>query len=486
MPSSHSRRYFLAGSAGAAAVLASEANQVQAFEPAQAHLASGVKVGEVTPTGARIWARHTGAPSRVAGAHRVEGRVPMAGDLPLPAPAAQLDGACPGAEGRLRVHYGLSEELANARRTAWVSVSAETDFTHQFQLRDLRPGTAYFYAVETAAGGGPASGRLSGRFRTAPRASQSAPVRLGFINCQMFHTREQPEGFTIYPLIRKWAPEFVVFTGDNVYYDSERPRAVNAELARYHWQRAYSTPFALDLLRSTASYWIKDDHDTHSDDVFPQRGNGIMRDLTFEQGVNVFRQQVPLGALPYRTFRWGRELQIWLVEGRDFRSANTAPDSPRKSIWGAEQKAWLQKSLLESDATWKLLVSPTPLVGPDRPNKADNHSNKVFENEGREMRRWLAEKVGPRFFVICGDRHWQYHSVDPETGLREFSIGPASDAHASGTPGENPRYHRYHKVQGGYLAITVEPQDGGAELRVEHRDVRDQPAHTFRDRVSRA
>jgi hypothetical protein len=41
-------------------------------------------------------------------------------------------------------------------------------------------------------------------------------------------------------------------------------------------------------------------------------------------------------------------------------------------------------------------------------------------------------------------------------------------------------------VQGGYLAITVEPQDGGAELRVEHRDVRDQPAHTFRDRVSRA
>ena len=51
------------------------------------------------------------------------------------------------------------------------------------------------------------------------------------------------------------------------------------------------------------------------------------------------------------------------------------PDGPTKTIWGAEQLAWLKSSLLESDATFKLLVSPTPMVGPDDLRKTDNHTN---------------------------------------------------------------------------------------------------------------
>ena len=39
-----------------------------------------------------------------------------------------------------------------------------------------------------------------------------------------------------------------------------------------------------------------------------------------------------MGERTYRTFRWGRGLQIWLVESRDFRSANTMKDGPDKTI----------------------------------------------------------------------------------------------------------------------------------------------------------
>ena len=49
-----------------------------------------------------------------------------------------------------------------------------------------------------------------------------------------------------------------------------------------------------------------------------------------------------MGEQTYRTFRWGKDLQIWLVEGRDFRSPNNMPDGPDKTIWGAEQKAVVQ------------------------------------------------------------------------------------------------------------------------------------------------
>jgi len=33
------------------------------------------------------------------------------------------------------------------------------------------------------------------------------------------------------------APQFVVFTGDNVYYDSEEREPYVPDLARFHWHR---------------------------------------------------------------------------------------------------------------------------------------------------------------------------------------------------------------------------------------------------------
>ena len=65
------------------------------------------------------------------------------------------------------------------------------------------------------------------------------------------------------------------------------------------------------------------------------------------------------------------------------------PDGPDKSIWGAEQKAWFKLTVQESDATFRVLISPTP-VSADRDNKNDNHANAGFSNEGNELRRFMA------------------------------------------------------------------------------------------------
>ena len=56
----------------------------------------------------------------------------------------------------------------------------------------------------------------------------------------------------------------------------------------------------------------------------------------------------------------------------------------------------------------------------------------VLSHEGNELRAWLNQHVPDNCFVVCGDRHWQYHSVHPETGTQEFSVGAASDAHSGG------------------------------------------------------
>jgi alkaline phosphatase D len=263
-------------------------------------------------------------------------------------------------------------------------------------------------------------------------------------------------------------PDFACLTGDLVYYDNDMPRANNVRLARYHWERMFSLPRLIEFNRNIGTYWLKDDHDTLDNDSEP---GSKMGEFTFAQGQQIFRQQAPLNDGPsYRTFRWGKDLQIWLSEGRDFRSPNEMPDGLDKTIWGIEQKEWFKKTVKESTATWKILVSPTPLVGPDRIQKDDNHSNIGFKHEGDELRNWLKNNVPDNFFVICGDRHWQYHSVHPETGLNEFSIGAASDEHAGGTPGENKNYHRFHLVKGGFMSVHVMRTANTSRIEFSHHD----------------
>jgi len=460
------RRDFLVQTS-AAGVAAAVAPSLAWADP-DSRQATGLKVGEVTDSTAIVWMRVT-----AGGARRSDGVVRKG--RPRPFPAGQriedLEGSCPGAPGRVRFLLSKREDLRGARRAGWEPVAAAGDFSRQFPLAGLAPDTVYYYSAETADSSGRLHAPLRGRFRTAPRPREAAPVSFTMTTCQKYSELDHADGFHIYDSMLRLDPRFFISAGDIVYYDSDDPRATTTELARYHWQRMFSFPRHIQLMLHTPGYWEKDDHDTISDDTWSTQKQPAEMKLTFPEGLRIFREQTPMGPRTYRTFRWGRTLQVWLVEGRDFRSPNDVPDGPEKTIWGAEQKQWLQKSLLASDADWKLLVSPTPLVGPDRLNKRDNHSNSAFAHEGREFRQWARQNLGDSFFNLNGDRHWQYHSVHPETGTQEFSAGAASDSHAGGTPGEDQRFHRFHRVRGGFLQVETERRGGESVIHFRHRDV---------------
>jgi hypothetical protein len=61
--------------------------------------------------------------------------------------------------------------------------------------------------------------------------------------------------------------------------------------------------------------------------------------------------------------------------------------------------------------------------------------------------------------------------VHPETGLHEFSVGAASDSHASGSPGENPQIHRFHRMLGGFLQVETARKGSEATIQFRLRDV---------------
>ncbi|MDZ7722228.1 MAG: alkaline phosphatase D family protein [candidate division KSB1 bacterium] len=457
--------------------------------------ATGIRIGEVSDTRAIVWTRLTehekpvGLDAPVPDVYYIQ---PKTGKLftreqcmatdgvrsrPDWQPLVQypdgydvdtIEGAVPGATGKVRVLYKPKQEQ-KWQMTAWQAVSPLKDYTRQFVLTDLQPNTSYALKTECKSLKGKAGETINGRFITAPPLDESDRVVFAVSTGQKYKDQDAPGGgFKIYPQILKLQPDFFVHTGDIVYYDYY---AKTLPLARWHWARIYSLPTNIEFHRQVASYFIKDDHDTWMNDCWPNLKTQFMGRFTFKEGQEVFLEQFPMAdSITYRTYRWGKDLQIWLVEGRDYRSPNTMPDGPEKTIWGEEQKAWFKRTVEASDATFRVLVSPTPVVGPDRTSKRDNHSNQAFAHEGQELRRFLRSQ--DNMVVVCGDRHWQYASRDADTGVMEFSCGPASNEHAGGWS-EDQRYpeHKYLNVIGGFLAGIVEYENGAPVLIFRHYSV---------------
>ena len=456
------------------------------------HMANGVKIGEVTSTTGTIWVRLTArADYKCDGLEFQEPQLEKTpdGDKVDTARSSPEHGYChqiphghrleemqtvvPGARGQVRLRYWPENEIAKAVSVDWAPVDASRDFTRQFRLSSLRPGTRYEFVVEDRSSGDAAvMASVRNSFRTAPTIDVDSEVTFTVVTGQNWRTRDDPRGQKIYPIMSGLRPSFFVHTGDIVYYDSVGPWVTSIELARLKWNRTYSQPFLRDFHNHVPSYFIKDDHDSWQNDCWPTQANNRMGQFTWEQGRRVFLEQVPMGERTFRTIRWGKHLQVWLVEGRDFRSPNDAPDGPGKTIWGSEQDEWFRRTVTASDATFRVLISPTPILGPDRQwkeAKSDNHVASSRSWEGSRLREFISSQKN--IFIACGDRHWQYVSVDPSSGLREYSCGPTTDQHATTLKNDDYRLLRYLGERGGFLAITVEKKNGAPSIVFRHYDV---------------
>ena len=66
----------------------------------------------------------------------------------------------------------------------------------------------------------------------------------------------------------------------------------------------------------------------------------------------------------YRHVRYGADLELFILDTRQYRSRNADPDGPDKTMLGATQLAWLLDGLRTSTATWKAIVTSVPLSMP--------------------------------------------------------------------------------------------------------------------------
>jgi alkaline phosphatase D len=248
----------------------------------------GVAAGEITPNGALLWGHAT------PGAVRLDvGRDPRFRRVVLRRPAR-----------------------ADARR----------DGTVRVKVVNLRPGRVYYYRFMRGH-----SASATGRFSTAPQPARSVTVRFAVsgdadATAASGSTRPFFNRFEVYSRMAAERNAFNINLGDTIYSDSDVPGSPPARTVgekRAHYRLNLSLP-ALQRFRSASgvyNHW--DDHEFLNDFSRAEDGEALYR-----AGVQAFTDYMPAtysdaGGL-YRTFRWGRNLELFFLDERSFRSAKAS------------------------------------------------------------------------------------------------------------------------------------------------------------------
>ena len=404
------------------------------------------------------------------------------------------DGDLPGKEGVGCFEIAEDAAFQAAQRTPWMKAVAEHDYIIKTKVTGLKAGTKYFYRLVYGSDREQTKTGPTRSFATNPGAKLEATTKLVVVtgmnyaffhdglkhdDKRAYHGPDKHLGYPALATILEHRPDFFVATGDNVYYDHHvELSAKTPGQMRKKWHEQFVQPRFVELFSTVPAYWEKDDHDHRYNDCDTAGNKEPPSDL----GIAVFKEQVPITdpadaeAVTYRTHRISKDLQIWLLEGRDYRSPNRSPDGPEKTIWGTKQREWLKRTILQSDASFRLIISPTPLIGPDGKGKKDSHVNiGGFRHEGDDFFDWAKLNGLPEkgVFLICGDRHWQYQAIHP-SGMHEFSCGALVDANSRmgidpGTPNSTDpeglvkQPFTSPKPSGGFLEVTVTPRDGQDE-----------------------
>jgi len=440
------------------------------------------------------------------------------------APSARLPGAQVGGREAPRITHGVvAGEVTSTRAVIWsrcdragelhatvaaaadgrdataaVPVVAASDFTGKLTIEGLEPNTRYPYRVwcTTAEAAGAAA---SGTFRTAPRPDNPQAVSFvwgGDVGGQNA-CRDYTDGYPIFDTIRAQHPDFFIGLGDMIYADSpclEKGRYGNQQIPGppdlatdvpgfwAYWKYNRADEASQRLLAALPYYPVWDDHEVFNDfgphqDVGPSPPYPPGRHL-LPLGRQAFLDYNPFpdSRQPlYRSVRWGKHLEIFVLDTRSYRDANSQKDDPRhpKTMLGREQVDWLKRSVLGSDATWKVIISsvtlavPTCVAGRGCDDWASFDHQTGFQYELQDILRFLQSHDIRNHVWISTDIHFvevfRYVPFrdDPTFTFYEVDTGPLN-------AGVFPKHEfdlTLHPTELFKYPDSAEPQEGYAAAK---------------------
>jgi alkaline phosphatase D len=264
-----------------------------------------------------------------------------------------------------RIRYGPADDPDSGDQVE-VPIEAERDRTGRVTLETLNPATRYAYEVHHD------GTRVRGAFVTAPPPAAESRVRVvwsGDLGANGY-CRDVEDGYRIFRAMARRQPDLFLFVGDTVYADQGcgvRPHVPGADyvattLSEFHGKHRYNRadPELQKFFRTTSVFATWDDHEVRNNFSGPS-------EPLMTVGLQALLDYWPIQGPPdeprrlYRSFRWGRHLEAFILDTRQYRHPNADLDSTDKTMLGAGQRAWLLRGLAASDATWKFVVTSVPL-----------------------------------------------------------------------------------------------------------------------------
>src|SRR5215210_1899811 len=248
--------------------------------------------------------------------------------------------------GRVTLTVARDARLRRGAKSFRLRARAGTDNTVQRTVGRLRPGTRYFFRFSRK---GARSDR--GSFRTAPKPSSTKPVRFAWTGDSdpVLDPSTKKLFFGRYDVFTRMTREknaFNVNLGDTIYSDTDSqfehadPLALTVAQKRVKY-RTMLTAASLRRLRAAgAMYNHWDDHEFLNDFAVdqtryqtafgtqegqPKRVIDVDGQKLYADGVKAFREYMPVTYSRsrgiYRSFRWGKNLEVFFLDERSFRDA---------------------------------------------------------------------------------------------------------------------------------------------------------------------
>jgi phosphodiesterase/alkaline phosphatase D-like protein len=213
-------------------------------------------------------------------------------------------------------------------RQRTVQSNASNNNTVQTKFGGFAPNTPYHYRF-CYPGGTLCSD--AGRFQTAPRATDPTTIRFAYSGDE---TGEPAPGqhtpfwgtFKAFDSMANEHNAFNIDFGDTIYSDPEVPGAPTASTVAQKWAY-YRDKLAVKNMQkireATGLYNHWDDHEFINDFSIPEDGRPL-----YNRSVRAFRNYEPVTFSDkngiYRSFRWGKNLQVFFLDERSFRSAKAS------------------------------------------------------------------------------------------------------------------------------------------------------------------
>lgn len=334
---------------------------------------------------------------------------------------------------RLVVEVSRDPSFRHARRFRGPVVSPDTGGTGKVRVTGLAPGTEVHYRVTAESlDGRTCSEPVTGRFATAPIGRRDTRILWsGDVVGQNWGINTALGGMTIFSAMADRRPDLFLHSGDTVYSDGPLTETValpggrtwrnvvTAEkskvaetLEEFRGQHAYNR---LDenfkrFAAQVPAYVQWDDHEVLNNwypgkildnPAYTEKRLDVLAPRAFQ----AFHEWHPIDSRQavdgrvYRSFRYGTRAEIFVLDMRTYRNANTADQTKPGYILGGQQAKWLADALGRSTATWKIVQADMPLglVVPDGTNIEAVANNLPGAPGGRETElAWVLREIQRR------------------------------------------------------------------------------------------